>query len=333
MPFDPNIDRANARLSEPARTIVRADQRRIVLVGARGWVGRSALELLREALGPDLVHRVVCFGSSAAAIELDDGTVIHQRPLAELPELAPLPSLVLHLAFLTKDKVAGMDADDYVRTNRDLSRTVLEALHPIGADRLFVASSGAAAFADDPEAAPDLRLYGRLKRDDEDMFAAWAEAAEDDRRVALGRLFSLSGPYINKHETYALASFIADALARRPIEVRAPMAVLRSYVAVRELLSFVFAQLLAEDGPAVLRFDTGGEPLELADVAMVVADISGGTVSRRPISAPAENRYVGNHAAWRDHLARFAMTPTPLAQQIAETMAFLAREQSNRTAG
>jgi nucleoside-diphosphate-sugar epimerase len=328
VPFDPDIDRKRAQLTGVARDLVRADDRRIVLVGARGWIGRTVLELLDEALGPaQLRRRVVCFGSARAQIRLDDGVLLPQEPLAQLGALDCRPTLLLHLAFLTKDKIAGMHADAYVAANKALSRSVLDALEPIGVDRLFVASSGAAAAADDPDAAEDLRLYGRLKRDDEAIFADWALAAPH-RRVAIGRIYSVSGPYINKHETYALASFILDGLAGRPIEVRAPMRVLRSYVAVRELVSFVFAQLLGCDEAPVLHFETGGEPLELAEVAGLVADLAGATVVRKPITEAAENRYVGDDARWRDHLARFGMVPLPLPEQIAETMAYFVRTAS-----
>jgi nucleoside-diphosphate-sugar epimerase len=218
-----------------------------------------------------------------------------------------------------------MDPDAYSAANRALSNQVLDALEPIGADRLFVASSGAAAFADDPGAAADLRLYGALKREDEDRFAAWAEAGPSGRRAAITRIYSVSGPYMNKLQAYALASFILDALAGRPIEVRAPMRVLRSYVAVRELLSVAFAELLADDGPAATRFDTGGEALELGEVARTVADVLGGEVVRRPIIESRENRYVGDDAAWTALLSRHGVPHLPLDDQIRETAAYLGR--------
>lgn len=325
MDLAPDIDRANMRLAEPARRAVLADGRRIVIIGARGWIGRTTLALLREALNPaDFAARVTCFGSASGEVELDAGSKVPQRALADLPRLPSRPTLLLHLAFLTKDKVAGMDPDSYARVNRDLSAQVLHALEPIGADRVFVASSGAAAFADDPQAAGDLRLYGQLKREDEERFADWARAAQG-RRAAIGRIYSVSGPFINKLDTYALASFILDALAGRPIEVRAPMPVLRSYVPVRELVSFVIATLLRRDGDAVQRFDTGGEPLELADVARTVADLFGVGVERKPISDARENRYVGDDRRWRALLAENGMAPLGLRAQIAETAAYIAR--------
>ncbi len=326
MQLDPDIDRKHARLAPVARGLVRADQRRILLVGARGWIGRTVLALLHEALGPScFANRVVCFGSASGEIALEDGTAVLQQPLRALDTLPAMPSLLLHLAFLTKDRIASMDADIYASENRALSRTVLDALDPIGVDRLFVASSGAAAFADDAEAAADLRLYGSLKREDEEAFAGWALTRPDECRAAIGRIYSVSGPYINKPQNYALASFILDALAGRPIEVRAHMPVFRSYAAVRDLVSLVFAMLLADRGDPVLRFDTGGEALELETVARLTAALFHTRVHRQPITEPRENRYVGNEESWQRHLAEFAIEPLPLAQQIAETAAWLAR--------
>lgn len=329
---DPDSDRNHAHLSAPAAAALLADDRRIVIVGARGWIGRTVIALLHDALGPEaFARRVVCFGSAAGTIGMD-GFAVPQSALSGLDQLASAPTLLLHLAFLTKDKVTGMDAAAYTAANRALSASVLSALDLIGADRVFVASSGAAGFADDPTAAPDLRLYGQLKREDEEHFARWAEGGSG-RKVAIGRIFSVSGPWINKPETYALASFINDALAGREIEVRAPRAVYRSYVPVRELASLVFACLLDEPvaPKAVVRFETGGEALELGDVAEVVAQVIGGAVVRALITEPEPNSYVGDEEAWRCLLSDAGMSPVSLIQQVEETAAFLTREQSVAT--
>jgi UDP-glucuronate decarboxylase len=322
-----DLDRQSMQFAAPALSLLRSDERRIVIVGARGWIGRTLLALLHAALdSDDFARRVVCFGSAERAIVLDDGTRLDQHALDDLAALPRQPTVLFHLAFLTKDKVVGMEAQAYCAANRALSQTVHDALDRIGVDRLFVASSGAAAFADDPGAAGDLRLYGALKREDEERFAAWARNRAGTCRVAIGRIYSVSGPWMNKHETYALASFILDALAGRPIEVRAPRRVLRSYVAVREVLSVVVCMLLSTDGLAVQSFATGGEALELGEVAAVVAQVSGAIVSRRPISELEENRYTGDAAAWTALLARYGMTHLPLDGQVAETAVWLAQK-------
>lgn len=314
-------------LAGPAAERLPAGNERIVITGASGWIGTATLELLYNTLGADaFAERVLAFGSAARSLDFGAGK-IQQRPLAALLALPAKPTLVLHLAFLTKDKVSGMDAGEYQRLNRALSRTVLEALDLVGATAVFVASSGAAEFADDAEAAADLRLYGQLKKADEDAFASWA--SEHGHRAVIARIFALSGPHINKHDTYALASFIKNALAGRAIDIRATSAVYRSYVSVREMMSLVFAALLEKEG--VLRFSTGGERLEMQQVAQIVSDTLGPvTINRPPVEPKLSNDYVGDHAAYLDVLARYGLTHIQFAEQVAETAQSFAADPASK---
>ncbi|WP_206237840.1 NAD-dependent epimerase/dehydratase family protein [Novosphingobium terrae] len=296
-----------------------ADHRRIVVTGAGGWLGLATLELLAGTLGDAFARRVVAFGSSNRVLRLRDGTQVMQRPLADMAWLPEAPTLVLHLAFLTKDRAEAMDEDAYRAANRAISQSVLEALKPIGAQALFLASSGAAAKAEDAAASPAMRLYGAMKRDDEDVFAQWAR--DTGHRAVIGRVYAVSGPHMNKPEAYALASFMRDALDGRPIAVRAPHQVIRSYVAIRELMSLVFALLLDAEG-GVERFDSGGDPLELADVAQAVADAVPGTqVTRAAITSDRPDRYHGDGAHYAALLAQHGIAPVALATQVHEALA------------
>lgn len=303
---------------EVVRALVE-DGRRIVITGAGGWIGLATLDMLAAALGDKFEKRVRAFGSSTRALRLADGAQVLQRPLADMAWLPHAPTIVLHTAFLTKDRAEAMDEEAYIAANRAISETVLKALNPIGAEAIFVASSGAAAKADDPDASAAMRLYGALKREDEERFAAWAD--ETGHRAVIARIYALTGPYINKPGAYAIGSFLADALAGRAVEVRAPKRVVRAYVAIRELMSLVFANLQPTSG--VLRFDSGGEPLELGEIAGVVAAQTGGSVARAEITTGPADIYHGDDAAYRALLRDHAIAPIPLAQQVAEMIAWL----------
>jgi UDP-glucuronate decarboxylase len=213
---------------------------RVAVVGAGGWIGLAALEELHGLLGEDFHRRVVSFGSNARRLSLRGGLGVDQRPLEELGRLPRAPTLVLHLAFLTQEKAGLMPKDDYVRINKSISDRVHAALEPIGAVGVFVASSGAVSLATKAGANPNKALYGALKLDDEALFSRWAEAAPG-RRAVNARIYGLSGPYINKLDSYALSCFITDVLAKRPISIAATRPVYRSYVAVDELMSIVSA--------------------------------------------------------------------------------------------
>lgn len=304
-----------------AEALARSD-RRIVITGAGGWLGMATLELLHSALGTDFGDRVRCFGARARTLSMSDGASIAQRPLPEIAALDPHPTLVLHLAFLTKDRAEAMDELEYRAANRALSRTVLDALDAIGAEAVFVASSGAARSADDPAAARAMRLYGALKREDEEEFAGWAE--QSGRTAVITRIFNLSGPHINKHQSYALASFIIDALAGRPVTVRAPHRVVRGYVAIRELMALVLS-LMLRPAAGVVRFDTGGAPLELEEAARIVAEVVGGHGVVRPARVDdAADVYVGDDEGYRRLLEAHGVPIVPFERQVAETAEFLA---------
>ncbi|WP_196221714.1 NAD-dependent epimerase/dehydratase family protein [Sphingobium sp. CAP-1] len=302
-------------------TALAADDQHIAIAGAGGWIGLATLDLLERALGDDLPRRVSCYGSATRLLTLRSGRQVRQTPLADLKSLEAGRIWLLHFAFQTKDRAEAMSEADYRAVNDAISATVLDAARTLPVEALFVASSGAATRASDPLASPAMRLYGQMKRDDEDRFAAWAQ--DSGRRAVIGRIFNITGPYINKHQAYAIANFILDALADRPIEVRAPRQVFRAYVAIRELMSLVFALMARTDG-GVTRFDTGGQELELEAVARAVAQAVGGggtSVNRAFVSDPAADRYVGDSAAYAALLARYGIEPISLDQQIVETAA------------
>jgi len=294
---------------------------RIVVTGASGWIGRATLELLYNTLGQQAFDdRVVAFGSARRTIDFGANR-IEQRRLTTIATLPCVPTQVLHFAFVTKDRVSGMDEAAYRRTNQVIRSTVLEALDMIGATAIFVASSGAAEFVDDPTASPSMRLYGSLKKADEDAFANWAEVR--GRRAVIARIFALSGPHINKHDNYALASFIREAMAGRNIAISSDFPVYRSYVAVRELMSLVFATLDSPTG--VLRFSTGGERLELQDIADVVSNLLGCvSIERPPLKSGKIDEYVGDDAGYRQLLSAHGIEHIPFERQVEETAAFFA---------
>lgn len=307
-------------LAQVARQALARSNARIVVTGAGGWLGLATLDLLRDALGSSFDARVLAFGSAERVLKLRGGEIV-QRPLAELGALPAQPTWVLHLAFLTKDRAAAMSDEAYRAACLDIRAQVLDTLDAIDARAVFVASSGAATRADDDSAARDMRLYGSLKRDDETAFAAWADRT--GRRAVIARIFNITGPHINKLGAYAIASFILDALADRPIAVRAPRDVVRGYVAIRELMSLVLV-LLGERADGTIQFDSGGTALELGEVAATVARaLGGGPVERAAITEPVADRYAGDGVAYAGLLARHDIPAIPLDQQVVETARYL----------
>lgn len=311
---------AKVKFTAHVAAALRQSEHRVVLTGASGWLGRSTLELLHDALREQFAERVFCFGSTQADVHLSSTQIVTQRPLVELANLSRHPTLLLHFAFLTKDRAEAMRESDYRSANQAIRQLVLDALEPIGVEAAFLASSGAAHFADDLLATPAMRLYGELKREDEAAFTTWSEAR--DRRLIIARIFNLSGPHINKLPSYALSSFILDALAGGPVVVKARHEVRRGYVAIRELMSLAFA-LLLDQARGVTQFDSGGQDVELGELASLIASSMNCPVERPLSGVGRADIYLGDDRAYRRLLDRYGIEGVSLTDQISETFAFL----------
>ena len=312
-------------LPPPIAESLRASGWRVLVTGASGWLGQAALEMLAEAFGDGWRGRVLAFGSSARIWTLRDGAKVDQHPLAEMPSLPPAPSLLLHFAYLTREKTAAMPVDAYVAANRMLSRVAAEGGASAGVERAFVVSSGAALSALAKPGDPDpALLYGRLKLEDEALFEAFAHSAPG-RRAFVARLFNLSGPYINKLDSYALASFIRQARRGR-IEVRAPHPVVRSYTSVANLLGVAMGQLLADDAEPHLCVETAGDrEVEVGHLAEMVRELVApeASIERPAMAAAPADRYVGDGTRYRRLMAVHGIEEHPLVRQVLDTADYL----------
>jgi len=311
-------------LSGAAARRIASNGARIVVVGASGWLGLASLELLRNLLGSDFDRRVVCFGSSDRALPLRGGVSVMQRSLDQITDLPEAPTLVLHLAFLTQEKLINHTLESYRAANRAISGRVLAALGPLGATAAFVPSSGAVYSVGEEGLERRKQLYGQLKREDEDRFSDWS--VKQGTRAVVSRVFNLSGPYINKQQDYALACFIADALADRPIRIQATQPVYRSFVAIRELMSVVFSLLTdGETGPIL--FDTAGErAYEMSEIAEVVCTVLGRPqeIDRPILSRTDSNLYLGDGTAYAALCRAQGVELVDFPNQILETARYMA---------
>lgn len=297
---------------------------RVLVTGAGGWLGQAALELLADALGTEWRERVFAFGSGERSLVLRDGSEIRQQAMAMLPTYPHRPSLLLHFAFLTRERAMSMPAKAYIATNRALSQLAAEGGAAIGVERAFVASSGAthAALAKPQDADPGL-LYGKLKLEEEALFQRFAQHTPG-RRAFVARLFNLSGPYINK--PYALASFIDQARNGR-IHVCATHPVVRSYTSASNLLGVAMGQLLADDAPPFFRVETAGDhEVEVGALAGMVRDMISpdAAIERGECAEGPIDRYVGDGTDYRRLIVEHGIAEHALRQQIADTAEYLA---------
>lgn len=301
----PGLVSAKAR-ALAARTL---NDDRILITGASGWLGRTALDLIAPLNLPTLA-----LASRPRVIQVGEVTVeCRAWDVREVTVFAP--TVVLDCAFLTRDRVADLPISEYAAINRTLTERLVYATQLASVRLSLTVSSGAAVY---PHDARDGRIednpYGYLKREAELRLLA---AAASSRAVpVVARAWSISGAHVQKPQNYALGSMI-QAAASGVIEIRARRPVFRRYVPAEELLAMGLAE--GSVGPATI--DSGGELVELGELAgRIAAIIRPDAVIRRGALEPGNpDHYHCDGQDWEQRCQRWGLVSAPLSRQIEIT--------------
>ena len=304
---------------------LRASPCNFVVTGANGWLGSATLTMLRHALGDDFAKHVTALGSrqSHSVQAMFEWKPPHGQPL-----------IIFHYAFLTKDRVSGLSTRDYVERNEAISNLVRSWIESSNVIGVVLPSSGAVydhlrTQARDPSAC----LYGQLKFKDELDFTAACES--HDTRLIIARVFNLSGPYINKFDSYALSSFVQQVIRRQPITIHARHPVFRSYYFIGDLLELCVRLLFKPSTERTEYFDVAGdEIIELGELALrvvkVLSDNMPIVIHRQPMfSGDVTDRYIGNSDRIKELEIGFGMHPMTLDRQIELTSQYIQRVLRN----
>lgn len=225
------------------------------------------------------------------------------------------PTVLLDCAFLTRGRLAEMSLNDYAAINRTMTEQMVCATRLSGVRLALTVSSGAAvhprdAISDAIEANP----YGYLKREAEYRLA---EAAAVNGAVpVVARAWSISGAHVQEPQGYALGSMIRDAdagviriLARRPV--------FRRYVLAEELL----AMGIAEGGVGPATIDSGGELVEVAELATRIAAVVNpeAVITRGEVDPGHPDQYHSDGQDWERRCQSWGFVSAPLNRQIRIT--------------
>jgi len=289
---------------------------RFVLTGPSGWIGSAMLARLADQAGGALAGRVSAFASGERTMSLPSGESLAVRDLASIGPADVVGAHVIHLAYLTKDKVEGVGERRFCDTNLAIDDHLLAALAQARPASLFVASSGAAALA---AQGVDFHPYGMAKLRQEARFLQWS--ASTGVPVIAGRIFNIAGPHINKLEAYALSNFVLQALDRGEIHIQAGMPVFRSSLHVHDLCDLVIdAGLRGVGRPRAIDL-CGSEVVEMSDIAALVAAQMGDVpVRRAAIRHENASIYLGNFPDTKVLAMELGFDLRPLTVQVRDTI-------------
>ena len=91
--------------SESIRAHLLNTENPIIVTGGSGWIGRATISMLQDALGATFTRRVKVFCSSEKSF-IVDGSKVHALSFSELNAHGASNALLLHFAYLTREKSA-----------------------------------------------------------------------------------------------------------------------------------------------------------------------------------------------------------------------------------
>ena len=306
-------------LGEPAPT-----RQRWLLTGAGGWFGRTALYEYEQRYGAQALHEdVVAFASKSRWVEFGSAHgPIQAWDLRDIQSFEA-PTGLLHLAFLTRDRIGEVGLECYIKTNRALTAAVNAVLQANPTIPAITTSSGAAAALDGLPTNLEGNPYASLKQEEETL---WQNEAK--RRMAVVfRVYAASGRMMEGPERFALGDFLLQALNGQQLQIKAGHRVIRSYGHVGSLMQLSWAMLKQPKPNGFYGVDACGDCIDLLDLAQAISNAFGLQAPNHTINPDLPvDRYGGNGNAFCQLLEDYRLIHPTLEQQIADTLAGLRKQ-------
>ena len=289
------------------------EKEKILITGASGWLGRETIILLAELLGNQFLNKVILAGSTNKSIKVNktDYSVI----AIDSDNLKSHNfGIILHLAFLSQDKVEQLGAKKYSEVNEALTNSILQLTLMSGAKHVFVASSGAAAaHILENQKQVGKKLYGELKLKAENRFLALSSA-----QVLIGRIWSISGNQIQEPLKYAIGNFIYQAVNTGTITLAGSARSTRTYIDAKQMMTGYILQLLTSND---FLLNSGGEKTDLHGLANQVLHKCNpsGLLVPSELRDQLPDHYVSPDNKMKDILNHYSVEPLSLDEQIYNT--------------
>jgi len=235
---------------------------RVLVTGGGGWFGRTAVAMTRKS---DL--ELLATGSKDQQIEIDGQSQALQAQDLEIIA-AFKPTVVIDSAFVTRERLPILGHKTYIETNQKLIDQSL-AIAALPSVRKYIGFSSGATMhlAGHASFSLEENPYAAQKRIYESKISEIAATLHSD--ISVARVWSVTGSYCTKPQTFAFTDLIAQAKSGL-IEIKAKHLVYRRYCALEDVLALAMLPSSPEGNPV---FNTGGDLIEIGDLAKQVVEL------------------------------------------------------------
>ena len=295
----------------------------IVVTGATGWVGRTALHELQRILPKDIFFKHVrAFASKNTKISAsfyNNNNQILIYPLKELPNFARENKLsaIFHSAFLRREKISSIGLNKYLKINKEINEIVSNAMKLWNDAKIVYISSGVARTYENEKNFDSLLNsdpYGILKIKDEVQIQKY-------KNSLVLRIYALSGRFMNEPNIFALGNFIIKAMQNEKIQITSQTPVIRSYGNASDICKFALSWLFDENH---VEFNSPinavSFTIELDKLAQEVSKFfkSQGVVCNWDLRSKP-NSYIAEIDTFINSLKYYGLKPKSLIEQIKDS--------------
>lgn len=300
----------------------------VVVTGANGWLGKSAVSVLASEFSN---YRVI-----ALSRKIDHNKSNNDLIYMSYDDFSKDDSEItglIHTAFMTKNYIEEIGPIEYIDQNTKIHNWLMNFSKLKNPNWTVAISSGATKqYIDKVEAdlpIVDSDLYGKMKLEEEE-----ALLGSDIPNVAIGRLWAASGRYMQNHKIYALGQFIEAAINGKNIKIASREPVYRRYIDAEDFMKVLV--MTALDSKRTL-FDSGGILTTIENLAQEVANsFNNKNNSKIEIEygikkLSIENaNYFANSEKFLELQSKFKIQERSITEQIERTSSAIMAKLGNR---
>ena len=286
----------------------------VIIYGARGWVGRSAIHTLLQGNKSLVADGVIAIGSRSES-PLDSGLPFHIYSSKDLKPLLKKNILFLNAAYLRREKLLELKQSEYIAKNIEIMEFPKKLLLEKRIKTFINLSSGVVANVNLKHVNDIQDPYTRMKVIDEQEIMKLCMSSNTN--LINCRIFSMSGKFLNEFRHLALSSFILQAKQLdRPIEVRSPKT-LRSYIDSIDLVNVLLLLTLEERD---FWIDSGGTLIQLGDLADFISSRYSGSSVIKEFKSKKSDDYFGNLSEFNQLARSRGVHLLSIQEQINQTI-------------
>lgn len=285
----------------------------VVIYGANGWMGRSALDYISTNSPQFGKESVLLIGSKPSTLRVKNETFEVVDPSTGFFAIRE-NSIFFNAAFLRREFLQQMPLAQYRDKNEEIADFAKNAIKQKKIISFINLSSGAARDLDRRSEISTVDEYSRIKNL---LESAYLEICSEHHTSFVNcRIYNLTGKNLNEFENLALSSFINQVRTQNRIEVKSP-ATKRTYVDATNLAGTLLS--VGSFGEEA-SFDSGGTLLTMLELAESVAEVLGNDQTEIIMGNDRSPDYFGDYENFNRLATKMGQNLIGMKDQILNTM-------------